>query len=484
MGIKITNKRIIEFCENHPSFDLETTVLSFIDLIEEIHNTAVPDLNSNLASQILLNLKSLEQKVINIDATLATKQNDYATIKKEYMDDLKDILTLNTTERVIPIMKEYNESFTDKLSLLFKDLIPKEQNVQTQMLQTLLKSIEQSVIIEMNKGITKESIDSMLCLIDQKFTNILTHSEQKNNSVLVAVNENRKQDDQLHVKLDDLLGKLGKTSKKGKISENLLSFNLQAIYPTAEIRNMANTPHAGDFWIIRKDKPEILVENKNKDDTVSSEDVQKFINDMNTQNMCGVMISQKSKIVFRENYEIEIHNGNVAVYIHECEYEPNKIKIAVQIIDVFKNKIEKQKIENGTIFNINIETLEKINKEFQMFNTKKTQHLSEIKNMYETLTKSMESMELESLDQLLESHGMLTNVKKFICGKCPRTFPTKKGLETHERQCSGICEEINKKKGIKCEYCDEIIPTQKGLKSHCLKKHKIDITTDTSSEDS
>jgi hypothetical protein len=48
-------------------------------------------------------------------------------------------------------------------------------------------------------------------------------------------------------------------SKEGK---NILNFNLQAVYPTAEIRNVATTPHAGDFWIIRKDKPTIIVENK------------------------------------------------------------------------------------------------------------------------------------------------------------------------------------------------------------------------------
>jgi predicted transcriptional regulator len=188
--------------------------------------------------------------------------------------------------------------------------------------------------------------------------------------------------------------------------------------------------------------------------------------------MCGIMISQKTKIVHRENYEIEIHNGNVAVYIHECNYDPYKIKIAVQIIDTFKEKIEKQKSKNGeNSFSIEIETLQKINKEFQLFINKKNQHIAEIKNMYETLTKSAEDMEMNSLDELLESQGLLTNVKKFICGKCPRTFKTQKGLDTHQRQCVGT---VNSKKGIQCEHCEEIIPTIKGLRTHCIKKHNIE----------
>ena len=204
---------------------------------------------------------------------------------------------------------------------------------------------------------------------------------------------------------------------------------------------------------------------------------------MNTQDMCGIMISQKTKIVYRDNYEIEIHNGNVAVYIHECEYDPYKIKIAVQIIDVFKRKIEKQKIENGRSFTIDLEILEKINREFQVFNNKKSQHLAEIKNMFDTLTKSAEDMEFVTLDELLESHGLLSNVKKFICGKCPRIFKTAKGLETHERQCDGN-NILSTKKSYKCEYCDEIAKTPKGLRSHCNKKHKIELDTCSESSES
>ena len=481
MAIQLHNKRIVDFCTKHPSFDVESTVLSFIDFIEETYSSAIPSLDSSLASQILTNLKMLEQKVQGLDNSISMKQIEYlnksSEMKKEYIDNVKDILMLNNNEKIIPIIKEYNETFINKLSLLFKELIPKEQQSQTCQLESFLKNIEQNIVIEMNKGITKESIDSMLCVIDQKFANILTHSEQKITNVLTAVSENKKDDSLLHTKIDKMLDNLGKTTKKGKISENMLSFNLQAVYPTADIRNVSNTPHAGDFLILRKDKHPILVENKNFDVTVPKEEVQKFIDNMNTKDMCGIMISQKTKIVYRNNYEIEIHNGNVAVYIHECEYDPYKIKIAVQIIDTFKQKIEKQKIENGRTFTVDLEILEKINREFQLFNNKKNQHIAEIKNMYETLTKSAEDMELVTLDELLESHGLLTNVKKFICGSCPRTFKTQKGLDTHERQCDGNGEDKPKKKGYKCEYCEEIAKTPKGLRSHCTKKHGIDIDT-------
>ena len=477
MAIILDNKRIIDFCVTHSNFDVEKTVLSFIDFIEETYNSTVPSLDSNLASHILNNLKSLQQQVQAIDSNISIKQSEYihkvVEMKKEYIDDFKNIIMLNNNEKIVPIIKEYNDIFINKLSLLVKDLIPKEQQSQTQYLQTVLKNIEQSVMIEMNKGITQNSIDTMIAIIDNKFASILTHSEQKNNFVLNAISENKKDDNKLNIKLDLMLEKLG-NNNKGKISENILNFNLQNIYPTAEIRNVVNQPHSGDFWLIRKDKPVIIIENKNYEDKVYTTEVQKFIDDMNEHNLCGIMISQKSTIVHRQNFEIEIHNGNIAVYIHECNYDQEKIKIAVQIVDIFKSRIEKQKIENGTIFTIDIEILEKINKDFQFFNVKKKQHITEIKNMYETLIKSAEDMEIESLEELLESHGLLTNVQKYVCSKCPRTFPRKKGREIHERQCEGVGEEKNQKKGIKCQYCEESMPTIKGLKSHCIKKHKTD----------
>jgi len=422
-------------------------------------------------------LKTLEEKVHVLDSTLSMKQMEYhhksSELKKEYIQDIKNMLTLNNTEKLVPSIKENNEMFFDKLTLLFKEIIPKEQQIQTQHLHTVLKSLEQIVLMEINKGVTKESIDTVISIVEQKLSNVLSN-----------IAENKKEGENLTNKIDDMLEKLGKTSTKGKISENMLRFNLQGVYPTAEVKNVSGIAHSGDYWLLRKDKPSILIENKNYDTTIPKEEIQKFIDNMNTQDMCGILVSQKSKIVYRDNYEIEIYNGNIAVYIHECNYDPYKIKIAVQIIDVFKSKIEKLKIENGTVFTIEMETLQKINKEFQLFNIKKNQHVTEIKTMCETLMKSAEDMELPSLDELLESHGLLTNVKKFVCGKCPRTFKTQKGLDTHERQCSSVVDDDDddkKKKLNNCKFCDKTYPTLKGLRTHCSTKHGVDIDSQSES---
>ena len=443
--ISIKNQRIIDFTNKFPNFDIEQTLITFIDFIEQTCNT-LPSLNTSLATQILDNLKLINNNVNLLPLNL----------KKDYIDDLKSALTINNTNSILPIVKEYNESFINKISLM----LPEEQKNNNNYLQNIFKNLENSIVIELNKGITQQSIDTLVHNIEQKFSCILSNSGQ----LLNVVNDNKSQESKINEKIEIMLNKLGKNNEKGKISENILEFNLQEIYPLAEIRNVSQQPHSGDFWIVRKDKPIILVENKNHDSTVYSDDVQKFIDDINTHNMSGIMISQNSNIVYRENYEIEIYNGNIAVYINYGNYDAYKIKIAVQIIDTFKTKIQQQVIENGNNITIDKYDLEKINKQFQLWNTKKSQHLTEIKNCYETLIKSAEEMELSALDEMLEANGLLTGVKKFVCENCPRTFPTLKGRDTHQRVCEAKCEFI-------CNICNEPAKTKKGLESHKKKKH-------------
>jgi hypothetical protein len=69
-------------------------------------------LDSTLASQIVSGLKSLEEKVHGLDSTISIKQLEYyhksMELKREYIDDVKNILTINNTEKLLPV---FNRSF-------------------------------------------------------------------------------------------------------------------------------------------------------------------------------------------------------------------------------------------------------------------------------------------------------------------------------------------------------------------------------------
>ena len=103
--ITIGNRRIIDFCNRYPNFNIEDTVVSFIEFVEKICDNTVPSLDSNLATQILINIKNLQTQVGNLDSTITDRQNQYinrfAEFRKDYIVDIANILTVNNAEKII-----------------------------------------------------------------------------------------------------------------------------------------------------------------------------------------------------------------------------------------------------------------------------------------------------------------------------------------------------------------------------------------------
>ena len=126
----------------------------------------------------------------------------------------------------------------------------------------------------------------------------------------------------------------------------MLESILIKLYPSSEIINTTGQISSGDFILKRNNnKVKILIENKNYDSNVPKREIDKFILDVETQNCSGIMISQHSGISFKKNFEIDINNGNILIYIHNMNYESDKIVIACDIIDNLSNKIKEL---NGT----------------------------------------------------------------------------------------------------------------------------------------
>ena len=83
-------------------------------------------------------------------------------------------------------------------------------------------------------------------------------------------------------------------------------------------------------------------------------------------------------IVNKDNFEINIHNRNVLLYIHNVNYDPEIIKIAIDIIDSFKTKLDEVTLTDD--YPISKDTLEEINKEYQLFVEQKLNQLLDDKS--------------------------------------------------------------------------------------------------------
>jgi len=460
--IAVKNKDIWEFYDKHPNMNFEEMNLIMIDILEQIFEKTNPSLNTNIASQLLDNMKSLQNQVSNVTDLFSKSQTDMNTnfalkfmeFKKDYIEDLKMILANNTSDRVAPIIKEYNESLYDKTKNMINDIIPKNQENLSKDIVESFKSfhsvINHDTNMLMKSNITKETLDTFISSIDEKFSKtvlssqnifntLITSSENRLESKLTELRDisksNNSSQHELQNNVHELLMKMHNSSSKGKISENLLFNVLMSLYPTAEIQSVGTTKETGDIMLIRKNKPTILLENKDYERNVGGDEIKKFIRDVELQNCSGIMLSQHTGIVNKDNFEIEMHNGNVIVYIHKVEHDADKIKTAVDIIDNFKSTIENSDQKESDLLNIDKEVLDSINKEYQLFIGNKLSHIKTLKDYHQKLLTQVDELKIPNLEQYLSKLYASSNSKNDVCEHCNYVAKNSRALLAHYRGC-------------------------------------------------
>jgi hypothetical protein len=431
-------------------------------MLEKIFEASNPSLDINIASQLIENIKTLQSQVSNIQDNVSKSQSDFSTnfslkfmeFKREYIEDLKMILSTNASEKLAPIIKEYNESLLDKTRILIGEVIPKTQeslskNIENSI-KTLHSSIQQDTTSLMKNTINKETLDDFIESLEEKFSKTIVSSQSIFNSI-VSTSETRLgtrlseikdisktnslDQTQLQKNIGELLKKMENSSSKGNISENILFNVLHSLYPTAQIDSVGTTKETGDIMLIRKDKPTILFENKNYNKNTPQEEVKKFLRDVELQNCSGIMLAQHYGITNKDNFEIEMNNSNVLVYLHRVEYDADKIRAAVDIIDHFKSKIGDMEKVGGNAIHIEKEILDDINKECQLFIANKLAHIKTIKDFQQKLLAQVEDMKIPSLEHFLSKMYASSSSKDDVCEYCNYVAKNARALAAHYRGC-------------------------------------------------
>ena len=238
----------------------------------------------------------------------------------------------------------------------------------------------------------------------------------------------------LNSSVSELLKKLENSSAKGKLSENILVNILHSLYPSGQIDHVGQTKETGDVILSRKDKPKILLENKDWGKNVVQEEVKKFLHDVETQKCCGVFLSQNFGIANKENFEINIHDGNVLVYVHEAHNDPEKIKIAIDIIDHIKEQLNE--LDNDEeVDSISKEKLSSINSEFQVFVASKLSLIKLVKDFNQKILRQIEDIKIPSLEEYLSTR-YATSSSKYVCEYCGFAAKNAAAKSAHLRGCS------------------------------------------------
>ena len=155
--LKINNKEIFEFYEKN-KLDFENINVLFFDIIKKLIIDLDSSLNNNLASKLLNQFNSLDSKIENIGNAVIKCQNDLTIIfsfklneyRKEYINDLKLILSSNNVEYIAPLIKETNVNLLDKTSLMINNLLPKNQEILSKDLNSQFQLFQSSLVSETN----------------------------------------------------------------------------------------------------------------------------------------------------------------------------------------------------------------------------------------------------------------------------------------------------------------------------------------------
>jgi len=461
--ITVKNKKIWEFYQQHTNIDFEEMNVLFVDILGKIFESSNPSLNTSIASQLVENIKSLQSQVTDVKSMMTKSQSEMNTnftvkfveFKRDYMNDLQLILSSNTADRVAPIIKECNDSLLDKTRIMLSEIIPKNTDALSVDIDNSIKSLHHLINIDtdklLNDSITKESMDAFMKSMENTFSKTILNSQTFFNSVISSSEgrletkltelkdiskANNVSNNTLQSNIGELLRKMENSSSKGKISENLLYNILLSLYPTAQIDSVGTMKETGDIMMFRKDKPTILFENKNYDKNVSQEEVRKFLRDVETKNCSAIMMAQHYGITNKNNFEIELNNNNILVYLHKVEYDADKIKAAVDIVDHFRLTLVDNDISEGETLTINKDTLDEINKEYQIFTTNKLSHIKTIKDYNQKLISQAEDMKIPNLEQYLSKLYASSLSKNDVCEHCDYAAKNSRALLAHYRGCS------------------------------------------------
>jgi hypothetical protein len=181
--------------------------------------------------------------------------------------------------------------------------------------------------------------------------------------------------------------------------------------------------------------PSILFEIKNYNGNVPSHEVTKFVRDINDKRLCGIMISISSGICNKLNYEINIsESNNICLYIHDMNYDPDKLKLGVDIIDNLYSRLKLNAI-NPHEYKISMEQLELINKEYNTFIEKRTLAINHFKDLSKKTLQYIEELELMNLNKLLSSNSTFNNTSTLKCDYCDFIGTNLKSLAAYKRRC-------------------------------------------------
>lgn len=438
MSLVVKNSRVYDFYQKHPHFDFEKMNVLLVDLLENFQECLAPSFNQTAASKLMQQFTEMQMDLVKNQQTQQLEHykqlNDFRT---KYTEELKHAIHYNHTEKVQPLLTQELEAFQEKIQQWQKDN-PMMKTQCNELKNTLQQEIERAS----NATLQKDQMHEFIRSIEEKMSFIMNSSEtrlqeglREQNRKLELLSNSYSDQEKINNQVNDLLRKMDNSSSKGKVSETILGHVIHSLYPMGEIKAVGTTKETGDILMSRDGLPTVLFENKNYDRNVGQDEVQKFLRDVETQKCCGILLAQNYGIANRANFEIHIYQGQVCVYLHSVQYEPEKIKAAVDIIDHLSKYINNTQLQSEDII-LDFEFLESLNREYQTFTQQKLSQIKMVKDYSQKMLLQIEELKMPQLELWLGNYfSQSLASKENQCKFCGFEAKTTSGLTSHMRAC-------------------------------------------------
>lgn len=469
--LTISDQRIIDFYNKNKQINFQKVNLLYIDLLENVINTSMdtPSIvnqimvtlgthNRDLGNILnvvnnssenhkneLLNIKNiyslttqnikndidgLKNVITNLSSFITNKL--YET-KDNYIKELKDTLKNTDSNSILNIsstVEKNNTLLIDKIMLILNDIIPKSHNKQYEDIISIFKNDMIASLDKIKNNNPDNAVDKISNLVDNKYNSLvfniqdnmmkyISQSEDRLNNNISQIkdisNKNTIVQDQINNELSTYLSKYKTSASKGTFSENHLYNIIDKAFPSSELTNTSNFTGMGDMVLKRKNKIPILFENKDYTNNVKSDEVDKFIRDITKNEFNGIFISQHSGIIGKEHFQIDIHNKNILIYIHSCDYDIDKINLAINTIDTLSDKLIDNNSDNSSISN---DMIKNINIDYQTFLTNRENLLNGFKDNYKKTLEIFNHLKLPSIEKYLSNHFADMKKNKLLCTHC------------------------------------------------------------------
>lgn len=468
-SITISDKKIISFYKENPQLDINMMNHIFIDILKQLSTNLTSKMDNTMTSQILSIVSDLKGELYKINSDISTKLLQLNDAKKDYINDIKTLFShseLSTQEKINHILEKSNDTLLAKTTVLMNEIIPKSHDKNYSSIETCIKQFfttiteDTKLLLKMNSGDNSnglienidKNINKMFSNIQQSLFNSIQSSESRTTSNIQQINDNillqKKVQENLSGELNTFLNKYkSNSSVKGAISECELYSLLQKILPHDFLVNCSSEACACDIRLTRKDKrlPNILFENKDYSVSVNTDEIEKFERDLKLQRCHGIFISQNSPIAYKENFHIDIINNIIHLYIPNANYDIEKIKLAINIVDSLSEKLNLIVLDpDEEIYEISIDDFENLKKEYCEFANKKIEMMDLIKMITKQLVDKLEGIQLPILKKLTVGNTETKNMG-IICSLCNKfNAKNKASLGAHIKHCRLVNEDKNK----------------------------------------